>query len=151
MCDDAQHSDPGGLISVGTAEARALSTHKAVLVDNPKTPRSICSKPWGSQDLTGKESILQESPTRKLPEIPLPDVSTMRPPPGFSTRTPLSPASPDTMNDLRRRPESSAKRLSIIDPSTVRLSFTGSISDISTPITVPLEEGLQKLYQVYEK
>ncbi|KAK5069737.1 hypothetical protein LTS08_006673 [Lithohypha guttulata] len=54
------------------------------------------------------------------------------------------------MNDLRRRPESSAKRLSIIDPSTVRLSFTGSISDISTPITVPLEEGLQKLYQVYE-
>lgn len=42
-----------------------------------------------------------------------------------------------------------SKRQSIIDPSSVRLSFAGSITSLDTPLL--LEEGLQKLYRLYQQ
>lgn len=70
------------------------------------------------------------------------------PSPNFSRPSPRRPISTGTMEDLRR-PQ--PKRRSIIDPATVRLSFTGSISEVSSPLALPLEEGLQKLYRLYNE
>jgi len=41
------------------------------------------------------------------------------------------------------------KRRSIIDPSSIRLSFAGSVTSLETPLL--LEEGFQKLYRLYEQ
>ncbi|KAK5092133.1 hypothetical protein LTR70_005738 [Exophiala xenobiotica] len=114
-------------ISVGTAEIRPLSPSKPLVTNiagSAKTSRSTAE-------------LLEQ---HRLPSPPrLPDLS------------PLSPISQDTMHHLRRPPEVNEKRKSIIDPSTVRLSFVGSITDLSQPMAMPLELGFQKLYKLYEQ
>ena len=75
-------------------------------------------------------------------------------PPGLSQanafeRPFLRAESQDTMDHLRRHSNPNAKRQSIIDPASIRLSFIGSVSEF--PHAMPLEEGLQKLYKLYEE
>jgi len=41
------------------------------------------------------------------------------------------------------------KRRSIIDPSSIRLSFAGSVTSLESPLL--LEEGFQKLYHLYQQ
>lgn len=121
------------ILSVGIANAQPIAVHHAALVDNVATGSTT---PQDNMD----EFVL-----------PSPNFSKLSPRNAFATRAenmrPL-PLSTGTMEDFRR-PQTN--RRSIIDPATVRLSFTGSISDMSSPLALPLEEGLQKLYQLYNE
>lgn len=74
----------------------------------------------------------------RLPSLEMPDP------------LPVSAMSQDTMHHLRRL-DTTEKRKSIIDPSSIRLSFAGSITDFSRAPTMPLEQGFQKLYKLYER
>ena len=48
-------------------------------------------------------------------------------------------------------PRQETRRRSVLDPGSIRLSFAGSLPSTSSPWELPLEEGLQKLYQLYEE
>lgn len=146
MLDNGYSSRPGSVISLGTAEARPMS--RPILVDHSnRTSRSI---PTTLMDFERSVSPAKSSGSgRVLPNVP--QLSPIQPPPGLFDLPPLSPASRNTIEDLRRTPASATKRRSIIDPASVRLSFAGSVSDLSSPIGFPVEEGLQRLYEVYEQ
>ncbi|KAK5940397.1 hypothetical protein PMZ80_007817 [Knufia obscura] len=113
-------------ISIGTAEMRPLSPHKPVVKDIA-----------GSAIASRSAAELLEA--HRLPSPDLPDP------------WPVSPMSQDTMHHLRRPHQTTEKRRSIIDPATVRLSFVGSVTDLSQPLAMPLEQGFQKLYRLYEQ
>lgn len=124
------------ILSVGTADEQPIVKHQAHVIDNAgiATPRPL------------NTSMDQHT-------LPSPNFSRLSPLRPFSRRSENArprPISTGTMEDLRR-PTQNVKRRSIIDPATVRLSFTGSISDLGSPLALPLEEGLQKLYKLYNE
>jgi len=121
------NSSFGSAISVGTAEMRPLSPRKP-LVTNISGP-----------------AMTAQSAAELLEQHRLPS------PPRFQDSLPVSPMSQHTVHHLRCPPEPGEERRSIIDPSTVRLSFVGSITDLSQPLAMPLETGFQKLYKLYEQ
>lgn len=149
MQDNGNSPAPGSIISLGTAEARSMYAPRPrpMLVDySNRASRSMPTTPMDIDSLASPAKSEARSPGRVLPEVP-----ELRPPPGLFDLPPPSPASRDTLFDLRQRSGSGVKRRSIIDPTSVRLSFTGSVSDLSSPAGFPVEEGLQRLYEVYEQ
>lgn len=76
----------------------------------------------------------------------------------LSTRQKASPLAEDVaqqqthyMQHMSHREEQTEqrKRRSIIDPSSIKLSFAGSVTSLEAPLL--LEEGFQKLYRLYEQ
>ena len=112
--DERKSSSFGSFISMGTAEARPLSSHRPYVVEHGDL--SVPSPPGLSQSNAFERPFLRAE-------------------------------SQDTTEHLRR--QSQPKRQSIIDPASIRLSFAGSVSEF--PHAMPLEEGLRKLYKLYEQ
>lgn len=137
------------ILSVGTADARPIAKGHASLVDNagtrPVTPHNEMQQHTLPSPYSNEQGT---SPGLQLPSPGLLRQHDTIHSPNFSRPSPLRsrPLSTGTIEDLRR-PQ--PKRRSIIDPATVRLSFAGSVSEIGSAL--PLEEGLQKLYNLYNE
>lgn len=109
---------------MAAAQARSALPHESVVADGTTPAAAFQTRVlW--------ESHRPDSPSR---------LSTI----------PASPRSQDTIESLHHTPPLDQNRKSIIDPTTIRLSFVGSISDLSQPLATPLLQGLQKLYQLYQ-
>lgn len=128
MEEDDDTTSLSSFISVGTAEVRPMSSMR--LRDNDVNPL-----PTPVATTTATNPTLAELIDMHRPPAPPSPVS--------------SHCSLDTMHHLNEKRESTQNRDSIIAPSTVKISFVGSMSDV--PLVLPLEEGLQRLYKLYQE
>lgn len=140
------------ILSVGTADAQPIGKYQASVIDHAGTRTTTPHDEMQQHilpELGPSLNLELPSPISQHGARPSPRHDTLSSP-NFSGLSPLRsrPLSTGMIEDLRL-PQ--PKRRSIIDPATVRLSFAGSVSDIGSPLVLPLEEGLQKLYKLYNE
>lgn len=132
MEDDDDSSSLSSFISIGTAELRPISRLNSSDNDIVALPIPIAA-------------ATTTRPNQTLPELI--DLHTLHPAPALVYRS--SCPSLDTMQHLKENRGKNENRNSIIAPSSVKISFAGNLTDM--PVVLPLEEGLQKLYKLYQE
>lgn len=154
-CKSVSGESLGSILSIGTAEAHRAQRPQVVECNTGslwlRLPRQSCEneRPF---PLSARSSISPAQPRNTMEAPSRKSHDTME---GFRERpktrgksVEFARQAPESM--LNGPPVLSEKRESIIDPASVRVSYTGDVSDIGRPAR-PLEEGLQALYNLYEE